>query len=179
MAITLALVEATAVFAAVYATLMLWARPLLADWTESAGLLAQATAFSLCYIVACYFSGLYDLRNLRRFSDLLARLTRCISILVIVMVPVSSSIPRTWMGMEPFAASLLNTIALLLVLRAAAYWALLRRSFSERVLIVGTGPLAQNLIQEMKARPRCPYAIIGVVDDGMAPGRPPFRVPTR
>ena len=166
MAITLAFVEATAVFGGVYATLVLWAHPLLADSTDSVGLVAQAIAFSLCYMVTSYYNDLYDLRIMRRFSTFLARLPKCIGILVILMVLVSSLILQARTGVEPFAASLLNTIALQLVLRAAAYLALLRRSFSERVLIVGTGPLAWKVAEEIEAAPHLRYSIVGFVDDG-------------
>ena len=166
MVITLAFVEATAVFAAVYVTLVLWTRPLLTDSTESAGLLAQAMAFSLCYLLTSYYSDLYDLRIVRRFSDFLARLPKCIGIFVILMVSVSSLIPQARTGVEPFAASLLNTIGLLLVLRAAAHMFLRRHPFRERVLIVGTGPLAWRIAKEMEAVPHLCYSFVGFVDDG-------------
>src|SRR5881628_758899 len=129
MLITLAFVEATAVFAAVYSTLVLWAHPPLAGSTERADLLTQAIAFSLCYMVASYFSDLNDLRIVLRFSDFLARLPKCTVIVVILMVTVSSLIPQARMGVEPFAASLLNTIGLLLVLWAAAHMFLRRHPF--------------------------------------------------
>ena len=168
MATTLALLEAMAVFAAVWATTGLWPR-LLANSTESAGLLAQAIAFSLCYMVASYYSDLYDLRIVRRFSDFLARLPKCMGILVILMVPVSSLIPQARTGAASFTASLLNTIGLLLVLRAVAYRVLRGHPFIERVLLLGAGPLADPLLKELRALPH--YMVIGVVDDAEQLGK--------
>ena len=162
MATTLALLEVMSVLATVWATTGLWPQP-LGNSTESAGLLAQAIAFSLCYMVASYYSDLYDLRIVRRFSDFLARLPKCIGILVILMVPVSSLIPQARTGMEPFAASLLNTIGLLLVLRAAASRVLQSHPFIERALLLGAGPLADQLLNELRTLPH--YIVMGVVDD--------------
>ena len=87
MATTLALLEAMAVFAAVWATTGLW--PLLpGDSPTSAGLLAQALAVSLCYLVAAHSCDLYDLRSMRRFPHFLARLPKCLGLFVILVVPV-------------------------------------------------------------------------------------------
>jgi exopolysaccharide biosynthesis polyprenyl glycosylphosphotransferase len=41
-----------------------------------------------------------------------------------------------------------------------------RRAFADRVLILGTGPLARTLMREIELRPHYRYAIVGVVDDG-------------
>src|SRR6266849_8732332 len=149
MATTLALLEAMSVFAAVWATIAVWTRPLLAGSPDMTGLFAPAIAFSLCYVVAAYYSDLYDLRSVRRFSDCLARLLKCISLVVILMIPVFSVIPQARTGVAPLAVSLLNIIGLLLVLRAAAYRVLWSRSFIERVVLFGAGPLADQLLREL------------------------------
>jgi exopolysaccharide biosynthesis polyprenyl glycosylphosphotransferase len=163
MATTLALLEAMAVFAAAWATIAVWTRPLLAGSPDMMGLLAPAIAFSLCYVVAAYYSDLYDLRSVRRFSDCLARLLKCIGIVVILMVPVFSVIPRARTGVAPLAVSLLSIIGLLLVLRAAAYRVLWSRAFIERVVLFGAGPLADQLLRELRTLPNC--IVVGVVDD--------------
>ena len=44
------------------------------------------------------------------------------------------------------------------------------RPFVDRVLILGTGALARQLIAEIEARPDCRFAIVGVVSDAQSPG---------
>jgi hypothetical protein len=44
-------------------------------------------------------------------------------------------------------------VALLLPVRAVGYFIMRRRAFSDRVLIVGTGPLARKIMDEIEARP--------------------------
>ena len=81
-------------------------------------------------------------------------------------------LPGNWIEV---AAVLGQAIALSLCCMAAFY--LLRGCSSgtlrsrpriERVLILGTSPLAHGLIQEIETQPHCRYAVVGVVDDGPA-----------
>jgi exopolysaccharide biosynthesis polyprenyl glycosylphosphotransferase len=41
-----------------------------------------------------------------------------------------------------------------------------RRAFADRVLMLGAGPLARRIIDEIESRPNFRYAVVGVVDDG-------------
>ena len=51
-------------------------------------------------------------------------------------------------------------------MRAVGYFVMRHRAFADRVLILGTGPLARKLIEEIEARPHFRYRIVGVADDG-------------
>ena len=62
-AVNIVLVEGTALFAAVAATVFVWGQPLLLDWLDVASLLGQAAIVSLCCIVAFYYNDLYDLQD--------------------------------------------------------------------------------------------------------------------
>jgi FlaA1/EpsC-like NDP-sugar epimerase len=50
-----------------------------------------------------------------------------------------------------------------------------RSKSPERTLIVGTGPLALTLLEEIASRPECQYRVIGVVDDTSGYPKQPFR----
>ncbi|MBI4609198.1 MAG: sugar transferase [Candidatus Rokubacteria bacterium] len=65
-------------------------------------------------------------------------------------------------------AGLLIGAGLLLLLRAVSDRVPRARPRRERVLIVGTGPVARKLIEEIEARPCCRYTIVGVVDEATA-----------
>jgi len=58
--------------------------------------------------------------------------------------------------------------------RAVSHLLNYRGPFLERVLILGTSPLAGKLIEEIEAQPRRRSTIVGVVDDGMGFRQPPF-----
>jgi exopolysaccharide biosynthesis polyprenyl glycosylphosphotransferase len=69
----------------------------------------------------------------------------------------------------PFLSSLALIVGLVLSVRATGYAVMRHRAFADRVLILGTGPLARKLIAEIEAHPCLGYAIVGVVDDGGSP----------
>ena len=68
--------------------------------------------------------------------------------------------------MKDSTARFLIIAGFLLPLRGISYTVMRSRHFVERVLILGTSPLARKLAQGIEARPDAGYAIVGVVDDG-------------
>src|SRR4029077_18840001 len=74
-------------------------------------------------------------------------------------------------------SSVVVAVALLVPIRAVAYGVMGRRPFLERVLVVGTSPLAWNVIHEIDRRPSLRYAIVGVADDPTGPAAPPRSYP--
>jgi len=67
------------------------------------------------------------------------------------------------------------SVGLRLRLRAVSHVLTHRRPSLERVLILGTSPLAGKLIEEIEAQPHRRYVVVGVVDDGTGLREPPFR----
>lgn len=180
MAVTLGLIEAGVLFAAVSATIFGWAHPLLVDWIDVALVLAQAFALSLCCVVAFYYNDLYDLRIVRSFGEFSARLLQAFGVAFILLAGFYTLFPATRIGGGPFVSSVLLTVGVLLPIRAASYGFMRSRPFMERVLILGGSPLARKLIAEIEAQPQFRYAIVGVVDDadtGDLPSRYPLLGP--
>jgi len=62
-------------------------------------------------------------------------------------------------------------------LRAAGYSIMRHHAFADRVLILGTGPLARNLVDEIESRPHYRYAIVAVADEGNAVPESALRYP--
>ena len=75
-------------------------------------------------------------------------------------------VPDMRAGYGALVSSVLVIVALLLPIRAVGYFIVRRRAFGDRVLILGTGPLARKLMEEIEARPHYRYRIVGVADDG-------------
>lgn len=61
-----------------------------------------------------------------------------------------------------FGLCLLAIVAVLLPFRALSYGLMRRRMFLERVLMLGRGPIAEKILQEIEARPHVGYEIVGV-----------------
>lgn len=174
MEMTLALIEGIVLFAAVGGTTFLFARPVLTGWTAVAAVLGQAFVVSLCGIVPFYYSDLYDRRTVRNFDRFASQLDQAFGLAFILLAASYMLFPDARIAEGPFASSLLIIVALLLPLRAVSYGLMRSRVFLKRVLILGTGPLARSLVEEIEAHPHCRYAIVGVADDATAPAERPF-----
>lgn len=169
MALTLALLEGGSLFAAVCGMIFLWLHPLFADWMDAVTLLSQAFGLSFCCIVAFYYNDLYDLHVVRNFTAFASRLVQSFGVAFILLAIFYTLFPETKIAQGPFVSSFLIIIGFLLPLRGISYAIMRSRPFIERVLMLGTSPLARTLAQEIKARPHFRYEIVGVVDDAAAP----------
>jgi len=171
------LFEGAVLFAAVPATVFFWGHPLLLDWIDAASFVGQAAVLSLCCIVAFYYNDLYDLRLVRSFSQFAARLLQGLGVALILLAGCYKVFPDMRAGDGALLSSLLIIVGLLLPIRAAGYAFMRRRAFADRVLILGTGPLARKLIEEIEARPHYRYLIAGVADDGQVGSDEPLKYP--
>lgn len=106
-----------------------------------------------------------------------SRLVRSFGLALILLVSFYTLFPNTRITSDPFTSSLLIIAGLLLPLRAVSLGVMRSRIFRERVLILGTSPLAHKLIGEIETEPHPRYVIVGVVDDGMASEEAPFHYP--
>jgi exopolysaccharide biosynthesis polyprenyl glycosylphosphotransferase len=86
-------------------------------------------------------------------------------------------VPDSRMADGPFLSSVVVTLALLLPLRAIGYSIMRKHAFTNRVLILGSGPLARKLIEEIDACPQYGYQIVGVADDGPSSIDEPIKYP--
>ena len=166
MALTLALLEGVSLFVAVGAMILLWLHPLLSDWIDVLTVLSQAFGISFCCIVAFYYNDLYDFRVARNFAQFASRLVQSFGVAFILLAIFYTLLPETKLAGRPFVSSFLIIVGFLLPLRGISYAVMRSRHFIERVLILGTSPLARKLAQGIEARPDAGYTIVGVVDDG-------------
>lgn len=162
------LLEGVALFAAVAATVFVWVQPLLLDWLDVAHLMGQAAILPLCCVVAFYYNDLYDLRVVRTFSQFAARLLQGLGVALLLLAGFYTIAPDMRAGNGALLSSVLVIVALLLPIRAVGYFIVRRHAFSDRVLILGTGPLARKIMEEIEARPHYRYRIVGVADDNQA-----------
>ena len=177
----LALAEGIVLFGGVVSTIVLWGRPALVNWVDLAVLLGQAGTLSVCCIVAFYYNDLYDLRIVRTLGAFIARLLQAFGVALILLAGFYAVSPEIRIADGVFLSSMLVIVGLLLPIRAVGYATMQRRVFAERVLIVGSGPLARKLMAEIDASPHAGYKIVAVADDAAGPEASrlpyPFRAP--
>jgi exopolysaccharide biosynthesis polyprenyl glycosylphosphotransferase len=175
----LIIAEAGAIFGALSAMIFLSSQPAGGDWPALGVVLAQALVLAAGCVAAFYFGDLYDLRVVRSTAEFAPRLVRAVGIMFLLSTGLFALLPAIRISEEPVVSSLIFTVGLLLPMRAVSYNLMRSRPFAERVLIVGTSPLARTLVEEMTGQPQFRYRIVGIADDAtgesaLAPGIPVF-----
>ena len=174
MARTLAVIEGLTLFLVVSVLILGWVQPMVIDWIDLAGVLGQALALSACCIVAFYYNDLYDLRVVRTFGDFAVRLIQAFGVAFILLAGFYTAFPGTRIADGVFFSSFLLIFGVLLPIRALSYWVMRSRPFQERVLILGSSPLAGQIVAEIAVRPHFRQRVVGIVPDVPGgPGTPP------
>jgi len=172
MILKLAMIEGVSLWAAILAAILVWTTPVAAWRTDVTIALAKALAISLCCVVSFYYNDLYDLRVVRTFGAFLARLFNAFGVAFILLAVLYTLSPAIKITSELFLRSLLIILAIVLSLRTVLYVVVRRKPFLERVLFLGTTPLAATLVREIQSQPHLGYDIVGVVDNAIPAGFP-------
>ena len=115
----------------------------------------------LCF----YYNDLYDLTVVHSRAELLVRVMRAAGTAALVLASVSVVLPAINIGRGVF----LTSVGLLLIVVPAwriAFDGLTQDPhLEERVLIVGTGPVAQMVARQIQSQHDFAYRIVGYLDD--------------
>jgi len=162
----LALLDVAVVFGAAFGTLVWTAGP----HGHGADIAAvHALALALGGIAAFCYSDLYDFRQVPNFRQSAPRLAQAVTATTLVEVAVHAAFAGHAIIASQLLASGVVALVLLLAVRAGAYGLMEARRRSHRVLMIGGGPLAQELIAEIHGRPDLRQRVVGVVDDRSGP----------
>jgi len=167
--VRLALADIGAMLVAAWGTLLVHSgRPM--HWADLASGAGRTVVVSLCMVVAFYYSGLYDYQLVPSFARFMPRLPRSAGLALLLLAGFRLLMPSSRLAEGLFISSLLG-LGLVVALRAAAYGVIRNRSVHQRLLLVGSGSLARQLVAEIAARPHLRYEVVGAVDDEC--GAPP------
>jgi exopolysaccharide biosynthesis polyprenyl glycosylphosphotransferase len=156
---------------------VMWASSPLLDAVDVGLVLGQAFVLSASCIVAFYYNDLYDLRVVRSMRGVASRLVQAFGVAFILLATFYTLFPDMRIAGGAFVSSLLIIVGVLLPLRALTYAIMRSGLFTQRVLIVGATPLALKIIYETTAQPHLGYDVVGVADDGDAPGGATIQFP--
>ena len=166
MAVILAFMDVAVIVGAVLGTLALTSGP---QWPGAvlSGLHGLALALG-SVAVACYFD-LYDFRQVRTIHDAAPRLAQAIGAGTLLAVAVHAAFGHCPITPIQLLGSSIVALALALVLRAGVLALMQATPHRQRVLMIGAGELAQELIAEIHGRPDLRQMVVGVVDDRSGP----------
>lgn len=171
---TLAVLEVGALAVLSCANALWWRKLLPWTWGMSWTVIGQELVPVMCVVSAFYYTDLYDFRLVRNFAEFCARFPRTLNIAVIFAVMIYALFPALNPELHGFpinAGGLILAILLSVLCRCFLYAFVQTSMLAERVLILGAGPLAWKIAEEMTSASPAADEIIGFVSEGDAPYR--------
>ncbi|NOT54887.1 MAG: exopolysaccharide biosynthesis polyprenyl glycosylphosphotransferase [Deltaproteobacteria bacterium] len=166
-------IEVVLLFLAVGGSIFAQTQPSLFVWSNVVVFGSQTFFSAFFVILSFYYSDLYDLRIVRNFSEFITRLPRSSGIAFVLLCGFYALYPLMGVAGGPIFSSL-SIACVVLPVVLPVRWVLYRllniRSLTERVLILGTSPLAWKIVEEIEATPHVGYTIVGLVEDQGASG---------
>src|SRR5437773_4917838 len=171
MGFALAFLEAGSVFGVVCVLIAM--RPhLLLDGLGMPAVVAPALAISGCYLASSYFSELYPPRALRDGRTSARRTVHLLGLAVLLLGAGYALLSGAKLNAPWLLSTFLLVLGLVLPLRAVSQ-GMVARGTVQRVLILGTGPLARKIVEGIEVAATPHYSVVGMVHDGGNAESPP------
>src|SRR5437588_1558956 len=120
----------------------------------------------LCF----YYNDLYDLTIVHSKTELFIHVLQAAGAAAMVLAVVSVVMPSVFIGDGIFITSLCLLLVAIPLWRLAFEGLTHDAHLEERILIVGTGPLAHAVARQILAQHDFAYRIVGFIDDGALDG---------
>jgi exopolysaccharide biosynthesis polyprenyl glycosylphosphotransferase len=161
----IACLDSAAMAAALGVTVTVWAGPGdgSSPWTTTA---RAAVIIALC-ITSFYWNDLYDFESPHDLPRLFLRLCRAVGVAAVLLALTYLVFPVAIVGGNVASHALVAGLGAVLLQRAAVYALAKRQPFAERVLIMGSGPLARELATHVRTRADLALTVLGFVGEPM------------
>jgi len=145
-----------------------------AHWPTGGELAWMALPSAFSCTLSYYYNDLYNPGVVKTFRDFCSRLPQALllaAVLLAIYFLTAAGLGRAPSPLSYAAIGALFAIAVSLPLRWTAYAVMANPPFSERILILGTGPLAFSIAKELRQSVDVRHKIVGALNDGDgAPG---------
>jgi len=123
--------------------------------------IALVTVFCLA---SFYLFDLYDFVVMHDRRELVLRLLQALGLAWVALALTFYAVPQVMIGRGVSLISLPIALALMVGWRVAIHWLLGHPELGERILIVGSGPIAIEIARETLERPDTGYRVVGFAD---------------
>jgi len=120
---------------------------------------------SLVCQTCLYYNDLYDLKVTDTFYELGIRLLQALGTAAIILAGIYLAFPRTIVGSGIFAVSILFVIVLIVSWRFFYALILSHGMFNQKIILLGSDRLAQNILDEINKRKDSGYTVAVNVSD--------------
>jgi sugar transferase (PEP-CTERM system associated) len=132
---------------------------------------ANIALITFVFILCMYYGDLYDSLILTNRREVIIRLIQVSGVGTLVMAVLYSAYPKTSLGAKNFSLGLVLLLLLVWFWRELFLWLFRSKHLLERAILLGDGPLARKLAQEILSRPDLGLQLLGYVSASMAPAR--------
>ena len=140
-----------------------------ANWPDGGGWMWTALPTALSCTVSYYCTDIYDPRVVNEFREFRLRLPRALllaSALLGLYLALTASLGFLMVHMSYALMGALFAIAISIPVRWTASSVLRKPPFSERILILGTGPLASRIATALSSLDRGPHQLAALEEGG-------------
>ena len=125
----------------------------------------KALLVALFCFLGLYYNDLYDMKVTDSFLELAIRLFQAMGGAAIFMAVIYILFPRLIIGKGIFLISTVFTIVFVFAWRIGYTVVLNQGLFNQKIIIIGSGDLAKNIIDEIQDKKDCGYSIDVVVSE--------------
>jgi sugar transferase (PEP-CTERM system associated) len=122
---------------------------------------SKAALATLVCLISFYFYDLYDFVVIHDRRELILRLVQALGIAWVVLALIFYALPQLMIGRGVSLIALVLAMLSMLGWRLLIHWVMGHPDFGERVLIVGTSPMAVELARETHERRDAGYRVVG------------------
>lgn len=132
------------------------------------GLFGKATLITVVSQACLYYADIYDLRSASSRAEVLLRVLQALGVASIILATIFYVFPQLRLGSGIVETSLFMIVSAILVWRILVEWVNRAYVAGERVLLVGSGNVVQQLAREVRLRKDLPINLLGsVVEAGL------------
>jgi sugar transferase (PEP-CTERM system associated) len=132
---------------------------------------ANIALITVVFILCMYYGDLYDSLILTNRREVIIRLIQVSGVGTLVMAVLYSAYPKTRLGAKNFALGLVLVLFLVWFWRELFLWMFRSKHLLERAVLLGDGPLAKKLAEEIISRPDLGLQLMGYVSTSAVQAR--------
>ena len=129
---------------------------------------ANIALITIVFVLCMYYGDLYDSLILSNRREVIIRLIQVSGVGTLVMAVLYSAIPRARLGARNFELGLALVMVLVWFWRELFLWMFRSEHLLERAVLLGDGPLARKLAEEIITRPDLGLKLVGYVSASAA-----------
>jgi sugar transferase (PEP-CTERM system associated) len=123
-------------------------------------LFIKVLIITLVFQTCLYYHDLYDFKDMVSFNELGIRLFQALGVGTIVLGFFYTMVPVTIIDVPPFIISIILVILLSIFWRFGYTLVLNRGLFNEKIILLGSGDLINDIRNEIKDRIDCGYSVL-------------------